>query len=334
MAVRDQRDLMSYPFFSLSKGRRVIPIHYASGDIRIEVEGLPAHGIATIWDADILIWAGSQLVDAADHGLNTSRFFRFTPYQLLTSIGRGTGNSQYCRLKQALQRLQSTVILTTIRQGEQWRRQQFSWINEWEELVDAGGRIHGMEFVLPDWFYRGVLDRSLVLTIDPTYFRLTGGIERWLYRLARRHAGRQPNGWAFDLRHLHNKSGSTARYSDFTLDLRRLANRQSLPGYEIIFEFVSRRELLRLLPRPATLSGGTVNNSVNSIGRSGAAGNGLSGASLPADRTQGRRLSFWNSDPSRPLNLESNRDSNFSVVATGKPGRTAPSTVAPVRRRR
>jgi plasmid replication initiation protein len=35
-----------------------------------------------------------------------------------------------------------------------------------------------MEFVLPKWFYRGVIDRSLVLTIDPAYFRLTGGIER------------------------------------------------------------------------------------------------------------------------------------------------------------
>jgi plasmid replication initiation protein len=49
-----------------------------------------------------------------------------------------------------------------------------------------------MEFVLPDWFYRGVLDRSLVLAIDPAYFHLTGGIERWLYRVARKHAGRQP----------------------------------------------------------------------------------------------------------------------------------------------
>ncbi len=37
----------------------------------------------------------------------------------------------------------------------------------------------------------GVLDAALVLTIDPAYFRLTGGIERWLYRLVRKHGGRQ-----------------------------------------------------------------------------------------------------------------------------------------------
>src|SRR3546814_16883137 len=74
-----------------------------------------------------------------------------------------------------------------------------------------------MEFVLPDWFYQGVLDRRLVLAIDPGYFRLTGGIERWLYRVARKHAGRQLNGWRFELRHLHAKSASQSRFSDFAL---------------------------------------------------------------------------------------------------------------------
>ena len=93
--------------------------------------------------------------------------------------------------------LQSTVIATTIRNGEHWRRRQFSWTNEWEEMSTRAGRVEGMEFVLPDWFYSSVIDRSLVLTIDPAYFRLTGGIERWLCRIARKHAGRQRHGWVF-----------------------------------------------------------------------------------------------------------------------------------------
>jgi plasmid replication initiation protein len=138
------------------------------------------HGMATIWDADVLIWAASQIVRAENLGLATSRFFRFTPYQLLRGVGRPTGNQQYLFLKAALARLQSTVIATTIRNGEHWRRRQFSWINEWEEMSTRAGRVEGMEFVLPDWFYSSVIDRSLVLTIDPAYFRLTGGIERWL----------------------------------------------------------------------------------------------------------------------------------------------------------
>ena len=291
ISPRDQRDLMSQPFFSLAKGRRTAPILYEAGGIRVEVHGLPEHGMATIWDADVLIWAASQIVEAADQGLKTSRFFRFTPYQLLIAIGRGPGQSQYVRLKRALQRLQSTVVLTTIRHGVNWRRIQFSWINEWEELVDACGHCHGMEFVLPEWFYRGVLDRSLVLTIDPAYFALTGGIERWLYRVARRHAGHQPQGWAFELRHLYAKSGSAARFSDFALDVRRIARRQTLPGYDLFIELEDTRELLRVLPRRR--STGTVDHRVELIRRSGARIIRRSGARLSADRAHEPKLNLW-----------------------------------------
>ena len=262
---RDQRDLMERPFFSLAKTKRTAPILYQAGKTQVQVYAVPEHGLATIWDADILIWAGSQIVEALDRGLPTSRFFRFTPYQLLNAIDRATGARDYRLLKGALRRLQSTVICTTLRQGEHWQRQQFSWINEWEELATASGRCEGMEFVLPDWFYRGVLDRRLVLTIDPAYFRLTGGIERWLYRVARKHAGRQPNGWRFDLRHLHAKSASQARFSDFAVDIRRLASRQPLPGYSLAVERIVEpggevHDVLVLRPKEETEDDPPVNN--------------------------------------------------------------------------
>src|SRR5260370_41680865 len=115
--MRDQRDLMSQPFFSLAKGRRIAPILYEAGGIRVEVHGFPEHGMATIWDADVLIWPASQIVEAADQGLKTSRFFRFTPYQLLIAICCVPGQSQYVRLKRPVQRLQSTVVATTSCQG-------------------------------------------------------------------------------------------------------------------------------------------------------------------------------------------------------------------------
>ncbi len=318
ISMRDQRDLMSQPFFSLAKGRRTAPILYEAGGIRVEVRGFPEHGMATIWDADVLIWAASQIVEAADHGLRTSRFFRFTPYQLLLAIGRGPGQSQYVRLKQALQRLQSTVVLTTIRHGVNWRRMQFSWINEWKELVDARGHCHGVEFVLPDWFYRGVLDRSLVLTIDPAYFALTGGIERWLYRVARRHAGHQPKGWAFELRHLHAKSGSAARFSDFALDLRRIAARQSLPGYDLFIQLEKARELLRVVPR--RLSTGTVDGSVEPIRRSGARIIRRSGARLSADQAHRPHLTLWPATRNGTRNNSNSRESNSSVADARKAG--------------
>ncbi|HEF5875681.1 TPA: replication initiator protein A [Burkholderia cenocepacia] len=309
---RDQRDLMERPFFSLAKTPRTKPILYKAADVEVQVLAMPEHGMATIWDADVLIWAASQIVAAENNGLRTSRFFRFTPYHLLRAIGRPTGNRQYVLLKAALARLQSTVIATTIRNGPHWRRRQFSWINEWEEMTTRSGRVEGMEFVLPEWFYNSVVDRSLVLTIDPAYFRLTGGIERWLYRVARKHAGHQSHGWLFEVGHLHVKSGSLARVSDFALDLRRIAARQPLPGYRLQIEREHGRELLRI--RPEILSTVPVEKGVNTISTSGARGIGTSGAALSAHQAHGPQLSLCPETQNPTANLESNRESNFSSL--------------------
>ncbi|MBI1208516.1 MAG: replication protein A [Azospirillum sp.] len=260
---RDLRDLMSLPFFSLSKGRRLVPIRYAADTLELEVCGSPDHGMATIWDADLLIWATSQLIDARRRGLEPSRYLRFRPRQLLTAIGRGTGQSQYLQLRAALQRLQTTLVVTSIRQDGRWRGQPFSWITRWEDMLDGGGRCLGIEVVLAEWLYRAALDRSLVLSLDPGYFGLTGGIERWLYRLARRHAGRQSEGWAFEFRQLYLKSGSLARYADFAVDLRRIAAKGTLLGYHLGLEFTGDGTRLRIAPAaPKGLSPDCVDNPV------------------------------------------------------------------------
>ena len=232
-AVRDAQDLMAYPFFSLAKSKRLTPIDFRAGPIVIRVEAVPEHGMATIWDADILIWAASQIVDARDTGLCSSRLMAATPYEILTFIGRGVGLRDYDRLKAALDRLQSTTIATSIRQPTERRMHRFSWINEWKECSDHRGRPLGIELILPDWFYAAVLDDALVLTIDRAYFDLTGGLERWLYRLVRKHGGKQSHGWSFDFPYLHAKSGSLSPLKHFAFDMRDIVRRQPLPGYKL-----------------------------------------------------------------------------------------------------
>ncbi len=236
LAPRDAQDLMAYPFFSLAKSKRLAPIDFKAGSIVIRVEAVPEHGMATIWDADVLIWAASQIVEARDAGLRPSRLMGTTPYEILNFIGRGVSLRDYDRLKAALDRLQSTTIATTIRQPTERRMHRFSWINEWKEKADSRGRPLGLELIVPDWFYAAVLDDALVLTIDRAYFDLTGGLERWLYRLVRKHGGRQEYGWSFELSHLHAKSGSLSPLKHFAYDLRDIVRRQPLPGYRLAIE--------------------------------------------------------------------------------------------------
>jgi plasmid replication initiation protein len=251
LAPRDAQDLMAYPFFSLAKSKRITPIDFRAGTITIRVEAVPEHGMATIWDADVLIWAASQIVEARDAGMKTSRLMAATPYEILTFVGRGTSVRDYDRLKAALDRLQSTTVMTSIRQPTERRRHRFSWINEWKETADVHGNARGLELILPDWFYSGVLNEALVLTIDRAYFDLTGGLERWLYRLVRKHGGRQEGGWSFDLVHLHAKSGSLSPLKHFAYDLREIVHRQTLPGYRLVITHDRRgAERLNFAPVP------------------------------------------------------------------------------------
>src|ERR1700730_9211399 len=172
LAPRDAQDLMAYPFFSLAKSKRTVPIDFCAGKITIRVEAVPEHGMATIWDADVLIWAASQIVEARDGGLKTSRLMAATPYEILTFVGRGTSARDYDRLKAALDGHQRPGVRSPPPQPVSRRRHRFSWINEWKEMADPHGRPRGLELILADWFYAGALDETLVLPLHSAYFDL------------------------------------------------------------------------------------------------------------------------------------------------------------------
>jgi plasmid replication initiation protein len=67
----------------------------------------------------------------------------------------------------------------------------------------------------------------------------------------RKHGGRQRNGWRFDFRHLHQKSGSLSPFKRFAFELRDIIRRQPLPGYTLFLEIeIGGRTLLAFEPPP------------------------------------------------------------------------------------
>ena len=260
--------------------------------------------------ANLQIWAASQIVEARDQGIRTSRLMAATPYEILTFTRRGTSIRDYHRLKAALDRLQSTTIATSIRQPSDRRMHRFSWVNEWKERLDKAGRPLGVELIVPDWFYAAVMDDALVLTIDRAYFELTGGLERWLYRLVRKHGGRQRTGWRFDFRHLHQKSGALSPFRRFAFELRDIVRRQPLPGYVLFIEAETGGRVL-LAFEPASPCG----QPVEALVLSGTPTIVPSGTppSCYQERKQG--VSHSSQTTSRALNLDSNEESNLVVGA-------------------
>lgn len=157
--IRDQRDTMERPFFSLAKKPRFTPIEYNVGDVTIRVSPNKDHGIATIWDADILIWASTQITEALDQGLPANKTIRFHPYNLLKAIRRGTSGAEYKRLRAALDRLAGTLVKTNIRAAGNRRLASFHWLESWTETVDeSSGETTGMTITLPDWLYQGSVE--------------------------------------------------------------------------------------------------------------------------------------------------------------------------------
>jgi plasmid replication initiation protein len=240
LPLRDQREMMERPFFSLAKSKRVKPIDYHSpdGKLFVHVSANPDYGMATIWDADILIYCASMLADMQRRGVNDlPRKLSLMPYDLLRGIGRPTTGRAYELLGQALDRLVATTVKTNIR-AENRREATFSWLDGWTQLVDERTeRSRGMTLELSNWFYEGVLMAGGVLSIDRAYFDITGGRERWLYKVARKHAGGAGEaGFAISMPTLFEKSGAEGEYRRFKFEIARIAERDELPGYMLVLE--------------------------------------------------------------------------------------------------
>jgi len=251
---RYQREIMERPFFSLAKSRRVKPIDYTSpdGNLWVHVSANPDYGMATIWDADILIYCASVLADMARRGVNDiPRKLHLMPYDLLRAIRRPTTGRAYELLGQALDRLVATTIKTNIRANAGnpaaaaaggmaggRREATFSWLDGWTQLVDERTeRSRGMTIELSNWFYEGVLMKGGVLSIDRAYFDITGGRERWLYKVARKHSGGAgEGGFAIAMSTLFEKSGAEGEYRRFKFELLKLAEKNALPGYDLAIE--------------------------------------------------------------------------------------------------
>jgi plasmid replication initiation protein len=237
--LKDDRALMEFPFFSLQKAPRHRPLVYDDGKVKIEVR--PGDkGIATIWDKDVLIYIASIINDRIERGLPVERTVRFNAHKLLQVTGRGSGKRAYELFLDAMFRLRSTTILTTIEAGETKERRGFGWIETFRVLEKAqksGRRVMAAcEITLNDWMFRAIVKDRRVLTIDSDYFRLTMGLKRRLYELARKHCGHQER-WVIALPRLIEKCGSVLEPRFFKPQLRKVVEDDDLPDYHVTMSF-------------------------------------------------------------------------------------------------
>jgi plasmid replication initiation protein len=231
---KDDMASMEHPLFTLATrpDRRIL--RYVHGAAEIEVTP-SVKGLATIHDKDVLIYCVSQLMAAVNEGRPTSPVLHLKAHDLLAATQRETSGDGYRRLREALERLSGTRIVTNIATGGVESTRGFGLIDAWEILRRTrNGRMILVTVTLSDWMYRSVISKS-VLTLSRDYFRLRKPLERRVYEIARKHCGRQAE-WCIGLETLLKKSGSTSPRRVFRKMIRDIAEEDALPDYRLSFE--------------------------------------------------------------------------------------------------
>ena len=139
----------------------------------------------------------------------------------------------YRELAKSIRRLRMTTVITNIRDDDEAGEERpFSWLSDYR-IPKKYTRMHltpdapdgepdparPWEIELPPWLYNAILRRRDILAVHPDYFQLTGGLERWLYRLARKAVPDKAEVPAIHFRMdtLHEQSGTTRPAAECSL---------------------------------------------------------------------------------------------------------------------
>lgn len=240
--VKDGIGLMDIAVFRLSKSqtRKGDTIRYELPDTIVEVKG-GADGMATIYDYDLVLMMISHLADAMRRhraGLDKLPSKRFRPHsaEIFKFCRMPVGGRQYDALERALDRLQGTYIKISAKDssGAGRRTGYFPLIAGAAVTTRTDtGRVGSLEITIPDWIYEGVVSHKApeVLTVNADYFLIRKGLARFIYRLARKAAGRSKASYSFAT--VHARCGTTRQFKKFTHELRQLIAANDLPDYEL-----------------------------------------------------------------------------------------------------
>lgn len=241
---RDSRSLMDVAVFRLGKKNRRASevIRYELSDGYIEVSSGPA-GMASVWDYDIVLMAVSHLTEAMNRyregkGEMPGRVFRPNVADVLKFCRRTNGGKQKNDLVETCLRLNTTHV--AMERAQKNRKGKPVTVAEGEALIsrykitkNEAGNPEELEIELAEWMYKEVVDGKNpdVLTVHPNYFLIDPGIGRFVYRLARRAAGKTQAKWSFQM--IFERSGSTGTFNKFAFTLRGLIKAKDMPEYDL-----------------------------------------------------------------------------------------------------
>lgn len=238
---KGDRHSMEHPFFSLSKRRNCQQRVYTSPDGKAKITVSPTTvGMPTIWDKDLLIYAATLIREQIVRGNmgRENRPIKIDVWNYLESTQKGECSQQYQEVANAVKRLHGCTIETDIETNGVRYEEGFHLLDSYKIATKTKtGKISSLEIKVCDWLYGAIYNAEQeMLSINPDYFKLTGGIERRLYELARKHCGRQPF-WKVGIESLWLKSGSQGELKKFRHSIfKGQVDLGTLPDYRVVLK--------------------------------------------------------------------------------------------------
>lgn len=247
--IKDDVNLMDVAPFSLSKRSTTGIIRYELKDSLITIEGGAESGLATVFDYDIFLNMVSHLADEVQRfrreekkGLRPSlppKTYRPNASHILKFCRRSDGGKSYEDLEAALDRLANTTIkVINLSHGRRRQVDSRPLISGYSVVSRTGAnRIDLVEITIPDWVYLSVVNNEKtipLLTLHEDYFLISSGIGRFIYRLARKAAGKGEA--SYSVKEVYKRSGSSQEMRKFFYDLREFVTRTQafpMPDYDL-----------------------------------------------------------------------------------------------------
>ena len=263
--LKDDVNLMDVAPFSLGKSKREGEIRYELKDCLITIDGSASAGLATVFDYDIFLHMVSSLAETMrqyqldeSKGLRPdlpARVYRPNASHILKFCQRSSGGKQYKDLEAALDRLQGTRIkIVNLTDGKRREVLAMPLIQTFKIISKtASGNIEVVEIGIPDWVYNGVVRQKgapQILTLNPQYFLISQGIGRYIYRLARKAAGKGEA--RYGMAEVHKRSGSMQALPQFAHKVRQFVAQTRMfpfPDYELVLVTGRREEVLVMRAR-------------------------------------------------------------------------------------
>lgn len=183
-SLKNDKNLMLFPFCSTSKALRFKSIKYISKDKKLSLEVTANHeyGMVKIWDFDILRFVFSKIDTIAKRTGHHPSSVTFSAYECLKFLGRNPKAGKNINwLKEALDRLASTTYKGNIFKEESKHVIGFTLVKY--DYVETSKGIDKISIALDERLVSSLRNSNSLVTISERVLEETSGLKKRLLEL-------------------------------------------------------------------------------------------------------------------------------------------------------